>query len=151
MATSNQISVWSPLLVGVAASFGTIIIHGLILLIIIAGVRRDLRRGRIGAWLWTDLLWVTNATLLTLAGHVIEIALWALTLVLCGAFSHFAEAFYNSAANYTTLGDSTVVVSARWRLLGPIEASAGMLMFGVSTAVIFAVIQRLLQTRASSS
>jgi hypothetical protein len=150
MATSNQISVWSPLLVGVATSFGTIIIHGLILLIIIAGVRRDLRRGRIGARLWTDLLWVTNATLLTLAGHVIEIALWALTLVLCGAFSHFAEAFYNSAANYTTLGDSTVMVSARWRLLGPIEASAGMLMFGVSTAVIFAVIQRLLQTRASS-
>jgi hypothetical protein len=64
-----------------------------------------------------------------------------------GAFSHFADAFYNSAANYTTLGDSTVVVSARWRLLGPLEASAGMLMFGVSTAVIFAVIQRLLQAR----
>jgi hypothetical protein len=131
----------------VAATLGTIIIHWLILLIIIARVRRDLQRGRIGARLWTDLLLVTNATLLTLAGHVIEIGLWALTLVLCGAFSHFADAFYNSAANYTTLGDSTVVVSARWRLLGPLEASAGMLMFGVSTAVIFAVIQRLLQAR----
>jgi hypothetical protein len=32
-------------------------------------------------------------------------------------------------------------------LLGPFEASAGMLMFGVSTAAIFAVIQRLIQTR----
>jgi len=32
-------------------------------------------------------------------------------------------------------------------LLGPLEAADGMLMFGVSTAMIFAVIQRLIQTR----
>jgi hypothetical protein len=34
-----------------------------------------------------------------------------------------------------------------WRLLGPLEAANGMLMFGVSTAMIFAVIQRLIQAR----
>jgi hypothetical protein len=34
-----------------------------------------------------------------------------------------------------------------WRLLGPLEALDGMLMFGVSTAMIFAVIQRLLRAR----
>jgi hypothetical protein len=34
-----------------------------------------------------------------------------------------------------------------WRLLGPLEAATGMLMFGVSTAVIFAVMQRLIYER----
>jgi hypothetical protein len=34
-----------------------------------------------------------------------------------------------------------------WRFLGPLEAASGLLMFGVSTAMIFAVIQRLLLTR----
>jgi hypothetical protein len=31
--------------------------------------------------------------------------------------------------------------------LGPLEAANGALMFGVSTAIFFAVIQRLLETR----
>jgi hypothetical protein len=34
-----------------------------------------------------------------------------------------------------------------WRLLGPLEAANGMLMFGVSTAIIFAVMQRLIEAR----
>jgi hypothetical protein len=34
-----------------------------------------------------------------------------------------------------------------WKLLGPMEAADGMLMFGVSTAIIFAVIQKLIETR----
>ena len=33
-----------------------------------------------------------------------------------------------------------VVMSPRWELLGPLEAADGMLMFGVSTALIFAVV-----------
>ena len=95
------------------------------------------------------MIFVTSAALLALVGHLVEIGLWALVLELCGQFSAFAPAFYNSAGNYTTLGDSSTVLAARWRLLGPIEAGNGMLMFGVSTAAIFAVIQRLVQTRFS--
>jgi hypothetical protein len=147
MAPSNQISVLSPLLVGVAATFCTIIVHALILGFIVTQVRRDLQRGLVGVRFWTDVTVVTGATLLALAGHNVEVGLWALAFELCGEFSNFAAAFYHSAVNYTTLGDDTVVMSARWRLLGPIEASDGMLMFGVSTAAIFAVIQRLIQTR----
>jgi hypothetical protein len=146
MSSSNQISVLSPLLVGVATTVCTIIVHGLILALIVTVVRRDLLRGRIGVRHWANFLFVTNATLLALAGHLVEIGLWALSLLLCGEFSNLAEAFYYSAANYTTLGDGTIVISARWRLMGPLEASDGMLMFGLSTAMIFGVIQRLIQT-----
>jgi ion channel len=147
MAFPNHISVVSPLLVGVATTFCTIIVHGLILAMVVTAVRRDLQRGRAGVRFSTDLMIVTAATLLALAGHLVDIGLWALAFDLCGEFSDFASAFYHSAVNYTTLGDSAVVMSAGWRLLGPLAASDGMLMFGVSTAMIFAVVQRLIQTR----
>jgi len=67
--------------------------------------------------------------------------------VICGEFSTFEIAYYHSAVNYTTLGYGDVIMSPEWRLLGPLEAANGVLMFGVSTALIFALIQRLLQTR----
>ena len=53
--------------------------------------------------------------------------------------------------NYTTLGDSDRVMSPTWRLLAPLEAANSMLMFGVSTAMLFAIIQRLIQTRLSGA
>jgi hypothetical protein len=45
------------------------------------------------------------------------------------------------------LGYGDVVMTPSWRMLGPLEAADGMLMFGVSTAIIFALTQRLLQGR----
>src|SRR5271166_4764349 len=151
MAPSNQLSVLSPLLLGVATTFCTIVIHGLMLGLIIAQVRRDLLVGRAGVGFWRDLTIVAGATLLALAAHLVEIGLWALVFDLCGEFLDFVVSFYHSATNYTTLGYGDIVMSARWRLLGPLEAADGMLMFGVSTAMIFAVVQRLIQTRFERS
>ena len=37
-------------------------------------------------------------------------------------------------------------MSPAWRLLGPLEAANGMLMFGVTTAMVFAVIQKLVES-----
>jgi hypothetical protein len=39
-------------------------------------------------------------------------------------------------------------MSPFWKLLGPLETANGMLLFGVSTAMIFAVIQRLVEARS---
>jgi hypothetical protein len=38
-------------------------------------------------------------------------------------------------------------MTASWKFLGPLEAADGALMFGVSTAMIFAVIARLVQAK----
>ena len=87
-----------------------------------------------------------SATLLALVGHLVEIALWAFTLDISGAVADLSVAIYSSAGSYTT-GGSDIVLPLRWKLLGPFEAVCGMLMFGVSTAFIFAVIQRLIHAR----
>jgi len=55
--------------------------------------------------------------------------------------------YYHLAVNYTTLGYGDVIMSQVWKLLGPLEAADGALMFGVSTAMIFAVTTRLILAR----
>ena len=55
--------------------------------------------------------------------------------------------YYHSAVNYTTLGYGDMIMTPSWRLLGPLEATNGALMFGVSTAIIFTVMQRLIEAR----
>jgi ion channel len=82
-----------------------------------------------------------------LADHGGEIALWTTIFLLCGAMKGFEEAFYFSAVNYTSLGYGDIVLSQQWRLLGPLEALNGLLLVGVSTAVMFAVLSRLIGAR----
>jgi hypothetical protein len=134
------------LLVAVVTTLLTVLVHALIPPLILQAVRHQFARGRAGIWFW-DVILVMCFTLLTLTAHLAEIALWALSFVLCGQFSNFAAALYFSGNTYTTLGDNTTVLSPRWRMLGPIEAADGMLMFGVSTAIIFAVIHRLIEAK----
>jgi voltage-gated potassium channel Kch len=136
----------APLLVGVATTLCTVLVHSLLPPAIVKGVLHHIARGRGGIWFW-DVILIINFTLLALAAHFVEIALWALSFVLCGEFSNFSAALYYSGNTYTTLGDSATLLSAQWRMLAPLEAADGMLMFGVSTAIIFAVILRLIEAK----
>jgi len=88
-----------------------------------------------------------RALLLIVAAQLVQIGAWAALFVGCGEFDDFPTAFYHSAVNFTTLGYGDIVMSPSWKLLGPLEAVAGMLMFGVSTAALFAVIQALIRQR----
>jgi hypothetical protein len=136
----------SSLLVGLAATLGTILIHGFVVHTIVMTLRRNLRRGVLGMRIWLNLTFVMSATLIALAGHLMAIALWAFALNLCGAVADISAAIYSSAGSYTTSG-SDIILPPRWKLLGPFEAVSGMLMFGITTALIFAVIQRLIHAR----
>lgn len=62
-------------------------------------------------------------------------------------FPDFGTAYDYSAVTYTTLGYCDPVKMPSWKLLAPMEAANGMLMFGISTAMIFAVIASLLRAR----
>jgi hypothetical protein len=89
-------------------------------------------------------------TLVMAAAHLMEIALWAIAFRAISKISTFEKAFYFSAQNYTTLGYGDIVPSDRWRLLGPLEAINGLLLFGLSTAVMFAALSRLVSGRLHS-
>jgi hypothetical protein len=133
----------------IAVTFCTVVIHALAMMPIVYFVHYELRVGRAGVRFSKDVVIVAGAVLVALCVHLAAIATWALVLNLCGEFSRLAEAVYHSGLNYTTLGDSDAVMSPAWKLLVPLEGANGMLMFGISTATLFAVIQRLIQTRLS--
>jgi carbon starvation protein CstA len=147
MIQTHRIAVLAPLAVGAVAVLCTIMIHALPLSATVNFVRREQNRGRMGVSFWIDIAIVAFAILYALGAHLAEIALWAGFYVLCGEFADFATAFYHSAVNYTSLGYGDLIMSPSWKLLGPLETANGMLLFGVSTAMIFAVIQRLIEAR----
>ena len=146
-SSPQEVEILLPLLVSLGTILVTIVIHAIALVAVVSFVRRQYFLGRAGAGFWRDLAIVIAATQLALIAHVIEVTIWAAVLDLCDEFTHFAVAFYHSAMNYTSLGYGDIVMSPSWRLLGPLEAANGLLMFGISTAMIFAVIQRLVQPR----
>jgi hypothetical protein len=74
--------------------------------------------------------------------HVLEVIVWALAYFIVGAAPVDADRLYFAFVNYTTLGYGDVVPVASWRLLGPLTAMNGMLLFGWSTAVIFEVLRK---------
>lgn len=95
-----------------------------------------------GAHALNDFAIITLVISVAFVAHLVEIGLWAILLVLCKEFQELGTAYYHSAVNYTTLGYGDLLLSPAWRLLGPLEATNGALMFGVSAAVVFAAVQR---------
>jgi hypothetical protein len=59
-----------------------------------------------------------------------------------GAAPAGADRVYFAFVNYATLGYGDIVPLERWRLLGPITAMNGALLFGWSTAVMFEVLRK---------
>jgi hypothetical protein len=149
--SSQEVSVLLPLVIALLATLATIVIHAVALAAIAYYVRRERQLGRAGAGFWKDVAIVAGVTLLALLAHLVEITIWAMVLEASGEFTRLAAAFYHSAMNYTSLGYGDIVMSGAWKLLGPLEAANGLLMFGVSTAIIFTVVQRLFETRFGDS
>ena len=136
-----------PLLVGSCVVVCTLLIHALALNATVMFLRYEKQNGRVAVNFWTDVAIVARAMSIAIVAHLIEIALWAVLFITCREFPDFGTAYYHSAVNYTTLGYGDLIMTPSWKLLGPLEAAAGMLMFGFSTAMLFAVIQRLIETR----
>jgi Ion channel len=147
MTQTHQVAIVIPLAVGTTAVLCTILIQGLAVGATVNFVRYEKRLGREGTGFWIDLAIVVLAISFAFLAHLLEIALWAVLFVICGEFREFGLAYYHSAVNFTTLGYGDVIMTASWKFLGPLEAADGALMFGVSTAMIFAVIMRLVQAK----
>lgn len=143
----HRVAILIPLAVGTSAVLCTILIHALALGATVNFFRHERRLGRAGSGFWIDLTIVVLTMSFAFAAHLVEIALWAGLLLVCGEFQEFGTAYYHSAVNYTTLGYGDLIMSPAWKLLGPLEAADGALMFGVSTAMIFAVTSRVILAR----
>jgi hypothetical protein len=79
--------------------------------------------------------------LLLAALHGVEAALWAAVYWWLGALNSPADAILYSVDSMATRGASGLVLEPHWRMMGALEGMDGMLLFGISTAYIFAMMQ----------
>ncbi len=93
----------------------------------------------------TAILSTTLTTLL--CGNLVQAAAWAFLFEFYGEFESFQRAFYFSLVNFTTLGYGDIVLKDRMAVLGPIESANGILMLGLTTSVLFAVLSRIVRSR----
>ena len=94
---------------------------------------------------WWALLVLNAVMSLLVIGNMLQIAIWATVFRLLGEFESIGKAAYHSAVNFSSLGYGDIVMSERFKLLGPMEAVNGVLMIGISTAMLIAVFQDMMR------
>jgi hypothetical protein len=86
---------------------------------------------------------VAGVVLLMFLVSVIEILVWSVTYLWLGAIEGLEKAAYFSMVTFTTLGYGEIVLDEQWRLLASFEAANGIIMFGWTTAIVLATVQRI--------
>ena len=81
-------------------------------------------------------------TSVIIALHRLQILLWA-SFYRSNCFPTWESAF--SAASYSTVGYGDILLPRMWRSLGPVESVTGVLMCGLSAALLFAIVIRLVE------
>ena len=84
-----------------------------------------------------------TTTLLATILHAIEAGVWAFSYRLVGALPDFKSAMLYSLNAITSYGHESLVLESRWQLMGAIEALNGSLLFGLTTAFLFGMIQKV--------
>jgi hypothetical protein len=96
---------------------------------------------------WAVALLLIRVTLCLILIHVAEIAAWGFFYVLEKCLPDAETAFYFSGITYTTVGYGDLVLPKQWRMFAPVEALTGILMCGLSTALFFALLNRIYVSR----
>ena len=115
------------------------------------GNRKLILRCAHDGWLGMRVLISTGVVLLVM--HLAQIFAWAMTyrwLVPDEELYSFEKAAYFSFVTFTTLGYGDITLSENYRMLSGIQAMNGILLVGWSTAVLFAIVQRIWATQAQA-
>ena len=75
--------------------------------------------------------------------HGIEAATWAAAYRFLGALPDTKAAMLYSLSAMTSYGHANLFLEEQWQLMGALEALNGMLLFGLTTAFLFAMIQKV--------
>lgn len=131
---------WHQIAVGSALVFATTVAHGFGTVVALHGLSRVKRVS--GTHMGRGFV----ISLLVLVMFLISVAdavLWAYAYVKVGAIPDPETAIYFSMVTFTTLGYGDITLNPDWRLLASFEAANGIIMFGWTTALIVAYVQRI--------
>ena len=138
------------LLFGGLVSVINIAIHSMIMATVVGVAQRASAKPRPHPSLFLAAVMIPIVSIL-MAAHTIEVMVWASAYALVDAAPENVQLVYFAFVNYATLGYGDIVPVDRWKLLGPITAMNGALMFGWSTAVMFEVLRKTMERAATTS
>jgi MFS superfamily sulfate permease-like transporter len=86
---------------------------------------------------------VGASTLFVTFLHGIEAGIWAAAYLYLGALPDSGTAMLYSLNAITSYGHASISLAGHWELMGALEALNGWLLFGLTTAFLFAVVQKV--------
>ena len=130
------------ILLGIILIVITITIHVLLTRLVqfIIQERTSLKQERIN---FTKEFQVATTALIIFAAAIVESIVWAAVYLKAGAVQTFTDALYFSIVTFTTLGYGDITLNENWRLLASFQAAIGIIIFGWSTAIVVAIVQKI--------
>ena len=121
----------------------TVILHAYVLGLINKKITSRLS-DRVRHWKFSaDSILVVGGTVLSVTIlHALEGAIWASAYRILGALQDNKSAMLYSLNAITTYGHESLRLESRWEMLGALEALNGCIMFGLTTAFLFTVMQK---------
>jgi len=133
--TSFEEIAWGALLVG-----ATMMIHGVAMIAIIAWYNRFKPALEKSASVVHGIGALIISSWLIVLSHLLEVLIWSGFFLWKGAMPNRSVSFYFSLMEYTTVG-SNYNLPLKWRLLEGMLATAGLLTFAWSTAILLTLAQ----------
>ena len=122
----------------------TVILHVVALALInarVVSILKSMRRRR--RFMLHFVVVMGIVTLLATLLHALEATIWAAAYHELGALPNSRDALLYSLSALTTYGHAELYLAAHWRLMGALEALNGLLLFGLTTAFLYAHVQRV--------
>ncbi|RLQ21576.1 two pore domain potassium channel family protein [Seongchinamella sediminis] len=131
-------------LLGLLVMVGCLFVQALLVAAAARTYARHSRAVESGSFASTVLL-IGGVMIVLVVGNFLQVCIWGALFLQLGEFEDFRVAVYHSAVNFATLGYGDIVMSEKHRILGPLQSLNGILMMGVSTAVVMSALQDALQ------
>ena len=120
----------------------TIIFHAYVLGLVNRDVALRLKQTVESRFTFVSVFVIGGTALAATMLHGFEASCWAIAYLLLGASVDLKSAMLYSMSAITSYGHANLYLEPRWQMMGALEALDGWIVFGLTTAFLFAVIQR---------
>ena len=120
----------------------TVIFHAYVLGLVNRDVTLRLKQTVESRFTFVSVFVIGGTALAATMLHGFEALGWAVTYRLLDTRMDFKSAMLYSMSAITSYGHANLYLEPRWQMMGTLEALNGWIVFGLTTAFLFAVIQK---------
>ena len=94
---------------------------------------------------------IASALIGIIFAHTLQVWMWAASLIALGALEGFPDAIYFSLVTYTTVGYGDLTLGPDFRIFGAMASVTGLLGFGISTAFLVGLLEKMFSSALARS